>query len=38
LGGGGGEVGNVSEQPNKWEHDQNSHGTHVTSTILGLQL
>ncbi len=33
--GGGGEVGNVSEQPNKWEHDQNSHGTHVTSTILG---
>ncbi|MHB1317877.1 MAG: S8 family serine peptidase, partial [Anaerolineae bacterium] len=35
FGGGGGEVGNVSEQPNKWEHDQNSHGTHVTSTILG---
>ena len=33
--GGGGEVGKVSEQPNKWEHDQNSHGTHVTSTILG---
>jgi subtilisin family serine protease len=32
--GGGGEQGNVSEQPNKWEHDQNSHGTHVTSTIL----
>jgi len=25
----------VSSQPNKWEHDQNSHGTHVTSTILG---
>jgi subtilisin family serine protease len=37
FGGGGGEVGNVSEQPNKWEHDQNSHGTHVTSTILGYQ-
>ena len=37
FGGGGGEVGNVSEQPNKWEHDQNSHGTHVTSTILGFQ-
>ena len=36
--GGGGEVGNVSEQPNKWEHDQNSHGTHVTSTILGYNL
>jgi subtilisin family serine protease len=35
--GGGGEMGNVSEQPNKWEHDQNSHGTHVTSTILGYQ-
>ncbi len=35
FGGGGGEVGNVSEQPNKWEHDQNSHGTHVTSTIIG---
>ncbi len=29
---------NVSEQPNKWEHDQNSHGTHVTSTILGYSL
>ncbi len=38
FGGGGGEVGNVSEQPNKWEHDQNSHGTHVTSTILGYSL
>lgn len=36
--GGGGEVGYVSEQPNKWEHDQNSHGTHVTSTILGYSL
>ncbi len=34
--GGGGVVGiSTSEQPNKWEHDQNSHGTHVTSTILG---
>jgi len=38
FGGGGGEVGNVSEQPNKWEHDQNSHGTHVTSTVLGYSL
>jgi len=27
FGGGGGEIGNVSEQPNKWEHDQNSHGS-----------
>jgi subtilisin len=38
FGGGGGENGTVSTQPNKWEHDQNSHGTHVTSTILGFQL
>jgi subtilisin family serine protease len=37
FGGGGGEVGTVSSQPNKWEHDQNSHGTHVTSTVLGYQ-
>lgn len=35
FGGGGGERGNVSEQPNKWESDVNSHGTHVTSTVLG---
>jgi subtilisin family serine protease len=35
FGGGGGEQGNVSTQPNKWQEDQNSHGTHVTSTILG---
>jgi len=35
FGGGGGEMGTVSEQPNKWQHDQNSHGTHVTSTIIG---
>jgi subtilisin family serine protease len=38
FGGGGGEVGTVSSQPNKWEHDQNSHGTHVTSTSLGYSL
>jgi len=38
FGGGGAGGGNVSEQPNKWEHDQNSHGTHVTSTILGYSL
>ncbi len=38
FGGGGGEVGTVSEQPNKWEHDQNSHGTHVTSTIIGYNM
>jgi subtilisin family serine protease len=35
--GGGGEHGNVSEPPNQWEHDANSHGTHVTSTIIGYQ-
>jgi len=35
--GGGQNQGNVSEPTNQWEHDQNSHGTHVTSTILGYQ-
>jgi subtilisin family serine protease len=38
FGGGGGEVGEVSTQPNKWGLDQNSHGTHVTSTILGYNM
>ncbi|MBM4431993.1 MAG: Subtilisin DY [Chloroflexi bacterium] len=38
FGGGGGEVGWVSSQPNKWERDVNSHGTHVASTILGYHL
>lgn len=38
FGGGGNESGDVSSQPNKWEHDTNSHGTHVTSTILGYSL
>lgn len=38
FGGGGGENGNVSSPTNKWEHDNNSHGTHVTSTILGYNL
>jgi len=36
--GGGGDNGNVSEPTNMWEHDQNSHGTHVASTILGYSL
>jgi subtilisin family serine protease len=36
--GGGGDNGNVSSPTNMWEHDQNSHGTHVTSTILGYSL
>jgi subtilisin family serine protease len=35
FGGGGSEIAAVSEQPNKWEHDQDSHGTHVTSTVIG---
>lgn len=38
FGGGGGEQGTVSTQPNKWGQDTNSHGTHVTSTILGYSL
>ena len=38
FGGGGGDVGFVSTQPNKWQLDQSSHGTHVTSTILGYNL
>lgn len=38
FGGGGGDQGTVSSQPNKWQHDQNSHGTHVTSSILGYSL
>ena len=36
--GGPNDENGVPNQPNKWEHDQNSHGTHVTSTILGYQL
>jgi subtilisin family serine protease len=35
FGGGGGEKGTVSEQPDKWEHDTISHGTAVTSILLG---
>lgn len=35
FGGGGSTNADISEQPNKWELDVNSHGTHVTSTILG---
>lgn len=37
--GGGGSSGNhVTQLPDKWEHDANSHGTHVTSTIIGYDL
>jgi subtilisin family serine protease len=35
FGGGGSENASIPEQPNKWEHDVNGHGTHVTSTITG---
>ena len=38
FGGGGGEQGSVSTQPNKWEHDVNGHGSHVTSTVIGYSL
>jgi subtilisin family serine protease len=37
-GGGAMGAGTVADQPNKWTQDQNSHGTHVTSTILGYNL
>lgn len=33
--GGGQDRGAVSSPTNMWQHDQNSHGTHVTSSILG---
>jgi subtilisin family serine protease len=36
--GGGRDQGNISTPTNQWEHDANSHGTHVTSTILGYNL
>jgi subtilisin family serine protease len=37
--GGGGAASNdaISEPPNKWEKDVNSHGTHVASIVLGYQ-
>lgn len=38
FGGGGGEHGTVSSQPDKWQKDTNSHGTHVAGTILGFSL
>lgn len=34
----GSDNGTIAVQPNKWEHDTNSHGTHVTSTIIGYSL
>jgi subtilisin family serine protease len=38
FGGGGQDNGNVPELPNKWQQDVDSHGTHVTSAILGYSL
>ncbi len=38
ISGGGQNNGATPFVPNQWEHDQNSHGTHVTSTILGYSL
>lgn len=38
AGGGALDAGAVAEPTHQWEHDQNSHGTHVTSTILGYSL
>lgn len=38
IAGGGGEKGSISYQPNKWSADQNGHGTHVTSTVIGYNL
>jgi subtilisin family serine protease len=37
FGGGGGERGTVSSQPETWERDTNGHGAAVTSVILGFQ-
>ncbi len=34
-GGGAADNGATPSPPNKWQQDQNSHGTHVASTILG---
>ena len=35
FGGGGNDRGNVHPVPGKWERDVHSHGTHVTSTVIG---
>jgi subtilisin family serine protease len=35
FGGGGASGNHITQLPDKWEHDTNSHGTHVTSTIIG---
>ena len=38
FGGGGASGNHITQLPDKWEYDTNSHGTHVTSTILGYDL
>ncbi|MEO7137992.1 MAG: S8 family serine peptidase [Gemmatimonadales bacterium] len=38
FGGGGQDRGNVHPVPGKWERDVHSHGTHVTSTVIGYSL
>jgi len=38
FGGGGAGGGATPMQPNKWEHDQQSHGTHVASSIIGYNI
>jgi subtilisin family serine protease len=38
FGGGGQDRGNVHPVPDKWEGDVHSHGTHVTSTVIGYSL
>lgn len=38
FGGGGGGRGVISRQPMKWQMDQDGHGTHVTSTVIGYRL
>ncbi len=37
-GGGAAAVNFGGTSDNKWEHDQNSHGTHVTSTVIGYKI
>lgn len=38
IGGGAMDQGNTPSPPGKWERDQDSHGTHVVSTIIGYDL
>lgn len=38
FGGGGMDRGKVHPVPGKWEGDVHSHGTHVTSTVIGYSL